>query len=77
MKKIIISTIAVAIIFIGCDDNTKEEIKTTTNNTINNVAKVTENVTNKAAPVVEQVTAQVKRLDDAKISALATYISSL
>lgn len=58
MKKIILSIATVAIIFIGCDDNTKEEIKTTANNTIDNVAKVTENATNKAIEVVKRVKEQ-------------------
>ena len=62
MKKIIISTATVSLLFLGCNDNTKEEVKETTNKAIDNVAKVTENMTEKATNVVEKVTEKTKEV---------------
>lgn len=62
MKKIIISIATVSLLFLGCNDNTKEEVKETTNKAIDNVAKVTENMTEKATNVVEKVTEKTKEV---------------
>lgn len=73
MKKIMISIATISLLFLGCSDNTKEEVKETTNKAIDNVAQTTENVkekatqvvqevTNKTEPIVEEVTTKVKKV---------------
>ncbi len=60
MLKLLLSIATVSILFVGCTENTKEEVKATTNKTIDNVAEVTQDVTDSATKVVQKATEKTK-----------------
>ncbi len=55
MKKTMISIATVSLLFLGCSDNTKEEVKETTNKAIDSVANTTESVKEEATNIAQKV----------------------
>lgn len=64
MKKILLSVVVISILFLGCSDESKEEVKTTTNKAIDNVAQATEDVQEKATTIAQKVTEKTKEVVD-------------
>jgi cytochrome c553 len=64
MKKILLSIATVSLLFLGCSDESKEEVKATTNKAIDNVAQATEDVKKEATTIAQKVTEKTKEVVD-------------
>lgn len=62
MKKTMISIATVSILFLGCTDNTKEEVKDSTSKAMNSVVKTTDNVQEKATIIAQKVTEKTQEV---------------
>jgi cytochrome c553 len=64
MKKILLSIAVVSVLFLGCSEESKEEVKATTNKAIDNVAQATEDVKKEATNIAQKVTEKTKEVVD-------------
>jgi cytochrome c553 len=63
-KKFLIVTALLSLLFIGCSDQTKEEAKEVSNNTIDKVAEVSEKTVDKTTEIVENVKKEAEPVID-------------